>query len=471
MPPTGGPPTARNGTLPTPAIRPAIARMSSSGTPMRTSSPARAASAGSRNGTSERNRDARSRVGPRPATATIRCPARPRRTAIAVPTRPAPTTETFIAASMPSRTDSAGQRIQTIGPSGAGASAGGCSRTRSPLDPREQALSGLDEDGVVERERPVRDPRHRADVPRRVDAVPRRGVEEVEPPTERLAPHDEGRGGVRVPRQHPRDRERLVRDAVGQGPRLTRAEELQSRTLEIGVFLVGPCGERRQAGERLLRHHDDVGQGRDRDHRVAREHAVDRPDGSPGEEDADPAAPIQREHRAGVVQPDREQVAAERRVLVPAFAERRDELGPDDRDRATTSGAKRPAPAGGDGGALGPPAHEVSLQDGRRAVVGTEEPQHRRLEPPVAERGRDADPAVVGATGVDELDGARDPRATYRTTGREVPAPEARHAHPVRDRVDERAGQPRRCDAPRCSVLRGFPVGVEPGAERRRPGR
>ena len=149
------------------------------------------------------------------------------------------------------------------------------------------------------------------------------------------------------------------------------------------------------------------------------------------------AAPVQREHRARVVQPDREQVAAERRVLVPAFAERRDELGPDDRDRATTSGAKRPAPAGGDGGALGPPAHEVALQDRRRPVVGPEEPQYRRLESPVAECGRDADPAVVGAASVDELDGARHPRTAYGATGREIPAPEARRARPVRDRVDE----------------------------------
>ena len=118
---------------------------------------------------------------------------------------------------------SAGQRIQTIGPSGAGASAGGCSRTRSPPIRREQALSRLDEDGVVERERPVRDPRHRADVPRRRPRRPRTRCRGGRTPAERLASHDEGQGGVRVPRQHPRDRERLVRDAVRQWPRLTRA--------------------------------------------------------------------------------------------------------------------------------------------------------------------------------------------------------------------------------------------------------
>ena len=106
-------------------------------------------------------------------------------------------------------------------------------------------------------------------------------------------------------------------------------------------------------------------------------------------------------------------------------------------------------------GALRPPAHEVPLQDRRRPVVGPEEPQHRRLEPPVAERGRDADPTVVGAPGVDELDGARHSRATERATRREVPAPEARRAHPVRDRVDERAGQPRRRDAPPLAAFFG----------------
>ena len=115
-----------------PLRRPRSARRSagssSSGTPSSTSSAARAASAGSRNGTSDRNRDARSRVGPRPETATIRWPARPSRTAIAVPTRPAPTTEMFIAASMPTH------GIHTMGPSGAGASAGGCDAEPARLD-------------------------------------------------------------------------------------------------------------------------------------------------------------------------------------------------------------------------------------------------------------------------------------------------------------------------------------------------
>src|SRR4029077_9629267 len=119
-------------------------------------------------------------------------------------------------------------------------------------DRGEQPVSGLDEDGVVERERSVRGTRHRADVPRGGHAVPRRRVEEGETSPERLAPDDEGRGGARVPCQHPRDRERLVRNAVRQGSWFTRTEELHGRALELRMLLVGTDGERRQGGERLL---------------------------------------------------------------------------------------------------------------------------------------------------------------------------------------------------------------------------
>ncbi len=186
----------------------------------------------------------------------------------------------------------------------------------------------------------------------------------------------------------------------------------------------------------------------------------------PGEVDADVAVAIQREHRAGLVEPDGEHVAAERRIGVLAFAERGDELGPHDRDRAAASRPEPSSPGGDDGGPLRAPAHGVALEDRRRPVVGAEESQDGGLETPVLELGRQADPARAGAAGIDQLDGARHPRTACHATGRQVPAPESRTIGSVGDGVDERSRQPGRSDVPlRAGVAAGSRVRVEPRAD------
>ena len=197
------------------AICSTICGIASSGTPSSTSSAARAASAGSRNGTPDRNRDARSRVGPRPETATIRCPARPRRTAIAVPTRPAPTTEMFIAASMPT------QGIHRWG--------------RWARERRAAARCGPDRPRSRRTVPPSSDDR-RVGQRDRAEGIPETGPTYVgvSRPSPRRCPGDRSLArspdyrrpsayaAVRRPREHPRHRELERTAAVRQGLTLAR---------------------------------------------------------------------------------------------------------------------------------------------------------------------------------------------------------------------------------------------------------
>ena len=92
------------------------------------------------------------------------------------------------------------------------------------VGPREHPLRGLDDDDVVQRDRSVRDPGRGADVPRGIQAVARRRCPAGRSPDANpWLPTTRARGAVRRPREHPCDRERLgpTPYGTGLGPRPT----------------------------------------------------------------------------------------------------------------------------------------------------------------------------------------------------------------------------------------------------------
>ena len=206
-------------------------------------------------------------------------------------------------------------------------------------------------------------------------------------------------GAVRRPREHPCDRELERPVAVRHRPALPHSFEVQARR-PAGRRVPAPVEwQRPRSPEPRLRDDDQVRQPLGGDDRVA----VDLLKiltliGSRRRCWGRCTVPIEREIVPGLSLRFREQVAAERGVVVLLLAPRGVDPGPDDGHRAPAPDPER-APASGDHGpGLRSPADDVAFQQwrrpGRRGGGSKSTPNV-----PVGQLGREAEPPSVDLIG------------------------------------------------------------------------